>query len=153
MPAQEVYPDPIALNVENIPGTNEDSSTLANFGQVETQNLLSYVDYLESEDLAVPAQDPTVQLRVKSSIYVTSFSSIPYDSNVRLISKMYLEQNNSSITLDIHASTYEHPPHLFSFQAPQCKQNITKYHAMFSTSTLSSLILLRNLFSKQNLES
>ena len=48
----------------------------------------------------------------KISIYVTSFSSIPYCSNVRLISKMYLEQN--SHTLDIHTSTNKRPPHLFS---------------------------------------
>ena len=34
------------------------------------------------------------------NIYVTSFSSIPYYSNVRLISKMYLEQNSHYITLD-----------------------------------------------------
>ena len=31
---------------------------------------------------------------------------------MRLISKMYLEQNSRSITLDIHASTNERPPHL-----------------------------------------
>ena len=49
-------------------------------------------------------------------INVTSFSSIPYFSNMRSISKMYLEQNSHSITLDIHASTVEGPPHPFHFK-------------------------------------
>ena len=35
--------------------------------------------------------------------------------------KIYLESNFHSITLDIHASTNKHPPHLFPFQATQCK--------------------------------
>ena len=46
-------------------------------------------------------------------MHVISFSIISYYSNMRLISKMYLEQNCRYITLDIHASTVERPPHLF----------------------------------------
>ena len=46
-------------------------------------------------------------------IYVTSFYSISYYSNVRLISKIELEQNFQSIILDIHASANEHPLILF----------------------------------------
>ena len=49
-------------------------------------------------------------------INVTNFFSIPYYRSVRLISKMYLEQNSCSITLDIHASTNKRPPHLFRFK-------------------------------------
>ena len=56
-----------------------------------------------------------------SFINVTSFSSIPYYSNVRLILKKYLEQNSRSITLDTHASTVEHPPHLFCFKPHSAK--------------------------------
>ena len=48
-------------------------------------------------------------------INVTSFSSISYYSNVRLISKIELEQNFQSIILDVHASANERPPQLFSF--------------------------------------
>ena len=54
-----------------------------------------------------PVLDPlAVQHLATDYILVTSFSSIPYYSNVRLISKMYLAQNFHSITLDIHASTF-----------------------------------------------
>ena len=49
-------------------------------------------------------------------IHVTSFSRISYYSNVRLISKIELEQNFHSIILDIHASANERPPHLFHFK-------------------------------------
>ena len=49
-------------------------------------------------------------------INVTSFSSISYYSNVRLISKIELEQNLQSIKLDVHASANKHPPHLFCFK-------------------------------------
>ena len=45
-----------------------------------------------------------------------------YYRNVRLISKIELEQNFHSIILDIHASANKHPPHLFSFQVTQYKQ-------------------------------
>ena len=46
---------------------------------------------------------------LRTGVHVTSFSSLPYYSNMRLISKMYSEQNSHSITLDIHASTVERP--------------------------------------------
>ena len=49
-------------------------------------------------------------------INVTSFSSIPNYSNVRLISKMYLEQKSRSITLDIHGSTHKRPQRVFCFK-------------------------------------
>ena len=57
-----------------------------------------------------------VSKNLVQSLFVTSFYSIPYYSNMRLISKMYLEQNSRSITLDIHASMNERPPHLFRFK-------------------------------------
>ena len=47
---------------------------------------------------------------------------------------MYLEQNSRSITLDIHASTNEHPPKPFLFQATQCKQNIGSSTRLISVS-------------------
>ena len=43
-------------------------------------------------------------------IYVTSSFSISYYSVLRLISKIELEQNVHSITLDIHASANERSP-------------------------------------------
>ena len=46
-------------------------------------------------------------------INVTSFSSISYYSNVRLISKIELEQNFQSIILDVHASANKRSSHLF----------------------------------------
>ena len=49
-------------------------------------------------------------------MHVTNFSSISYHSNVRLISKIELEQNLYSIILDIHASANERPSHIFSFK-------------------------------------
>ena len=49
-------------------------------------------------------------------MYVISFYSISNYSKVRLISKMYPEKNSRSITLDIHASPVERPPHLFCFK-------------------------------------
>ena len=55
-------------------------------------------------------------------IYVTSFSSILHYSNVRLISKIELEQSFQSITLDVHASANERPPRPSLFQARQHKQ-------------------------------
>ena len=63
-----------------------------------------------------PEKNYNQNFRRAREIYVTSFFSITKYSNVRLISKMYLEQNSRSITLDIHASTVEHPPHLFRFK-------------------------------------
>ena len=54
--------------------------------------------------------------KVLGKIYVTSFSSTSYYSNVRLISKIELEQNLQSTILDIHASANERPPHLFYFK-------------------------------------
>ena len=66
-------------------------------------------------------------------IYVTSFSSNPYYSNVRLISKLYLEQNSRSITLDIQASTVERPPYLFRFKQHSANKLLkNKYMSPFS---------------------
>ena len=61
----------------------------------------------------VGIQTLNLSLYLSMHVYVTSFSSISYYRNVRLIFKMYSEQNSHSITLDIHASTVERPPHLF----------------------------------------
>ena len=83
-------------------------------------------------------------------MYVTSFSGIPYYSNMRLISKMYLEyleQNSCSITLDIsmlQQTSVPQSPQTFFISIHTVQ---TKYHANFFTSMLSSLILLCNLFS------
>ena len=71
-------------------------------------------------------------------IHVTSSSSIPYYSNLRLISKMYLEQNSLSITLDIHASMKEHPPHLFRFK-PHSANKIS-CHFFYYPAFLSDLV-------------
>ena len=49
-------------------------------------------------------------------INVTSFSSISFSSNVRLIWKIELEQNFQSTILDIHASANKRPQHLFRFK-------------------------------------
>ena len=76
---------------------------------------------------------------VERLIWVTSFSSIPYYSNVRLISKMYLEQNSCSITLDFHASTNEHPPHLFLFK-PHSANKIS-CHLFYKHAFLPDLVL------------
>ena len=67
-------------------------------------------------------------------INVTSFSSISYYSNVRLISKLELEQNFQSIILDVHASANERPPHLFRFKL--CSTN--KYQATLLKSNSST---------------
>ena len=48
--------------------------------------------------------------KLSMQLHVTSFSSISYYSNVRLISKIELEQNFQSITLHVHASANERPP-------------------------------------------
>ena len=57
-----------------------------------------------------------MQVKGYSFIHVTSFSSISYYRNVRLISKIELEQNFQSIILDVHASANECLPHLFRFK-------------------------------------
>ena len=46
--------------------------------------------------------------KTKRDINVTSFSSISYYNNVRLISKMHLEQNSCSITLYIDRVWLKH---------------------------------------------
>ena len=55
---------------------------------------------------------PTLGIEIQAliAIYVTSFSSISYYSNVRLVSKIELEQNFQSTILDVHASANERPP-------------------------------------------
>ena len=51
-------------------------------------------------------------------VYVTSFFSIPYYSNVRLVSKIELEQDLQSIAWDVHASTNKCPLKIFYKTAP-----------------------------------
>ena len=67
---------------------------------------------------------PTLGIEIQAliAIDVTSFSSISYYSNVRLVSKIELEQNFQSTILDVHASANERPPHLSLFQATQHKK-------------------------------
>ena len=64
----------------------------------------------------VAAEQPAASVPITSKINVTNFSSISYYSNVRLISKIELEQNVHSIIIDIHASANKRPPHLFHFK-------------------------------------
>ena len=52
-----------------------------------------------------PIQNPVFRSPLYLFIYVTSFSSISYYSNVRLISKVEFEQDLQSIAWDVHAST------------------------------------------------
>ena len=72
-----------------------------------TKTLLTSCSFIRYKaSFWVPELLLSLPITVATGINVTSFSSIPYYSNVRLISKMYLAQNFHSITLDIHASTF-----------------------------------------------
>ena len=71
-----------------------------------TDKLVGLSTWRQGTEDGIPIED----------INVTSFSSISYYSNVRLISKIELEQNFHSIILDIHASANERPSHLFCFK-------------------------------------
>ena len=67
-----------------------------------------------------------------SQMYVTSFSSISYYSNVKLISNMQFRTNTSVLYLRYPCFNSWASPHTFSFQAIQ-----TNNHATFFTNTLS----------------
>ena len=81
----------------------------------------------------------------KLSIHITSFSSISYYSNLRLILKMWQEHRHPFYILDIHVSTTKRPRSLFRFKPVGTKQ--ISRHIFISRSFLSDLVL--NWFSNR----
>ena len=73
-----------------------------------------------------------------SKIYVTSFSSISYYSNVRLISNILFRTNTFVLYFRYPCFNSWASPHTFSFQATQYKQS---RHFCYEHALLSDLVL------------
>ena len=78
----------------------------------------------------------------RAIMYVTSFSSILYCSNLRLISNMLFEHTHPFYILDIYVFSLSGIPALFS---PSSHLAQTKYHAIFQAHASFSLILFLTL--------